>query len=137
MAAKQARTNQLPRHKTVSIAEIQENKISRERARQRRFTVPEIVEDVLGCKWTIHVLLKIREGIHRPGALVRTSRGLTTKVLNERLSKLVRFGVLEKASFPEIPPRVEYYFTPLGERLNQLLDEVRRMQQELEQGMLE
>jgi DNA-binding HxlR family transcriptional regulator len=104
--------------------------------RHPRVSVSQIVEDVLGCKWTIHVLLKIREGVNRPGALVRTSRGLTAKVLNERLNKLVRFGVLEKASYPEIPPRVEYHFTPLGRRLNQLLDEIRRMQQELEDGSL-
>ena len=51
----------------------------------------------------------IRGGVTRPGQLVRTAEGLTTKVLNERLSKLVRYGVLEKISYPEIPPRVEYH----------------------------
>jgi DNA-binding HxlR family transcriptional regulator len=136
MAGKQPGANRLGRNKTVSIAEFKANKVSRVRTR-RRATVPEIVEDVLGCKWTIHVLLQIREGINRPGALVRTSRGLTTKVLNERLSKLVRFGVLEKASYPEIPPRVEYRFTPLGKRLNHVLDEIRHMQQDIDDGRLD
>jgi DNA-binding HxlR family transcriptional regulator len=57
--------------------------------------------------------------------------------LNERLSKLVRFGVLEKASYPEIPPRVEYRFTSIGKRLNHVLDEIRRMQQDIDDGTLD
>src|SRR4051794_29232865 len=70
--------------------------------------VAEVFENCIGCKWTIHVLTQIRGGVRRPGELVRTAEGLRTKVLNERLGKLVRFGVLAKTSYPEIPPRVEY-----------------------------
>lgn len=86
--------------------------------------VRRIVEDVVGCKWTLHVLAQVREGVNRPGQLVRTAEGLTTKVLNERLSKLVRFGVLEKVSYPEVPPRVEYHLTTFGTRLNTVLDAI-------------
>jgi DNA-binding HxlR family transcriptional regulator/catechol 2,3-dioxygenase-like lactoylglutathione lyase family enzyme len=92
--------------------------------------VHRIVEDVVGCKWTLHVLAQVRAGVNRPGALVRTAEGLTTKVLNERLSKLVRYGVLEKQAFPEVPPRVEYRLTPFGERLNGVLDAIARMGEE-------
>lgn len=99
--------------------------------------VRRIVEDVVGCKWTLHVLAQVREGINRPGQLVRTAEGLTTKVLNERLAKLVRYGVLEKQSFPEIPPRVEYHLTPLGERLNGVLDAVDALQRDLDGGRVE
>ncbi len=60
--------------------------------------VAEMFESCLGCKWTLHVLGQIRKGVVRPGALERTAPGLTTKVQNERLNKLVRFGVLEKMS---------------------------------------
>lgn len=94
------------------------------RARLTNRTPPDarrIVEDVIGCKWTLHVLAQVREGVRRPGQLVRTAEGLTTKVLNERLSKLVRYGVLEKVSYPEVPPRVEYHLTPFGTRLNTVL----------------
>lgn len=96
--------------------------------------VRRIVEDVVGCKWTLHVLAQVREGVNRPGQLVRTAEGLTTKVLNERLAKLVRYGVLEKLSFPEVPPRVEYHLTPLGERLNGVLDAVDALQRDLDGG---
>jgi DNA-binding HxlR family transcriptional regulator len=95
-------------------------------------TVREIVEDVVGCKWTLHVLARVRAGVTRPGQLVRTADGLTTKVLNERLTKLVRHGVLVKIVYPESPPRVEYRLTTLGERLNTVLDAIEALQDELE-----
>lgn len=97
-----------------------------------RSTVREIVEDVVGCKWTLHVLAQVRAGVTRPGQLVRTAEGLTTKVLNERLAKLVRHGVLVKIAYPESPPRVEYQLTAFGTRLNTVLDAIEALQDELE-----
>ena len=97
----------------------------------RPLDVATMLQNVVGCKWTIHVLGQITKGIQRPGQLVRTADGLTTKVLNERLVKLVRFGIIEKTTFPEIPPRVEYHLTSFGQRFSRLLDEVDRLQGEL------
>lgn len=99
--------------------------------------ISALVEDVIGCKWTLHVLAQVRAGVTRPGRLVRTAEGLTTKVLNERLAKLVRYGVLEKISYPEIPPRVEYRLTPLGERLNGILDAIDALQKDVDSGSLD
>ncbi|QEG41515.1 winged helix-turn-helix transcriptional regulator [Roseimaritima ulvae] len=90
-----------------------------------------ILQNVLGCKWTLHILAEVRRGVNRPGQLVRSADGLTTKVLNERLTKLVRFELLEKTSYPEVPPRVEYQLTAFGNRFSSLLDEIDRLQAEL------
>ncbi|MBE9168759.1 helix-turn-helix transcriptional regulator [Pleurocapsales cyanobacterium LEGE 06147] len=79
-------------------------------------------EDCIGCKWTLHILSQIRCGVDRPRALVKTKKGLTTKVLNERLAKMVQFGILEKISYPEVPPRVEYRLTPFGQEFLEILD---------------
>lgn len=91
----------------------------------------EMLRSILGCKWTLHVLHQIRAGVVRPGAIQRSAEGLTTKVLNERLAKLVRFGVLHRVRFPEIPPRVEYQFTDRGRKLEPILAELRRLADEL------
>ena len=101
---------------------------------RRQPSINAIVEDVIGCKWTLHVLGQVRAGVRRPGQLVRTADGLTTKVLNERLAKLVRYGVLEKISYPEVPPRVEYHLTSLGSRLNTILDAIDSLQDDLDGG---
>lgn len=98
--------------------------------------VRQIAEDVAGCRWTLHVLAQVRAGINRPGQLVRSAEGLTTKVLNERLAKLVRYGVLEKVSYPEVPPRVEYSLTVLGVRLGTVLDAIDALQRDLDRECL-
>jgi len=58
--------------------------------------VARMVEDIVGCKWSLAVIGAVRGGVHRPGALEHAIDGLSKKVLNERLGKLVRFGILEK-----------------------------------------
>ena len=97
------------------------------------FSVAQIIENCLGCKWTLHILNQVRNGVCRPGQLERSAEGLTAKVLSERLVKLVHFGILEKQNFPEIPPRAEYHLTPFGQRLLNILDQVEELQQQQQQ----
>ncbi len=92
--------------------------------------VPRMVEQVLGCKWTVRVLAAIRAGVQRPGALERELAGISTKVLNERLRKLSRFGVIERCAYPEVPPRVEYRLTAYGRRFSKILDAVEALQRD-------
>lgn len=74
----------------------------------------ECLEQVIGCKWSVSVLVAVREGIDRPGALERHIDGISTKVLSERLRKLTDYGLLNKQKFPELPPRTVYSLTPKG-----------------------
>lgn len=92
-----------------------------------------MVEDVVGCKWSLAVLGLVRRGVRRPGAMEHAIPGLSKKVLNERLRKLVRFGVLARRAYAEVPPRVEYRFTRFGEKFAGLMDGVERLQRELEE----
>ncbi|MEM6675558.1 MAG: helix-turn-helix domain-containing protein [Planctomycetota bacterium] len=92
--------------------------------------VSDVVQQIVGCKWMVSVLSSIRAGIQRPGALERACTGISTKVLNERLAKLVRFGVLERRAFAEIPPRVEYSLTEKGHRLLPILDAIEDLERE-------
>ena len=78
------------------------------------------VTEILGCKWTLAIIGAIAQGVNRPGRLERELPGLTTKVLNERIRKLERFGIIVRRSYPEIPPRVEFEFTERGRRLEAL-----------------
>jgi DNA-binding HxlR family transcriptional regulator len=96
-----------------------------------------MVEDIVGCKWSLAVLGRIRAGVARPGAMEHALPGLSKKVLNERLRKLVRFGIVERRAFAELPPRVEYRLTPFGTKFSDLLDGVERLQQEVGDGSAE
>lgn len=91
----------------------------------------DIVAQVVGCKWSLGVIACVRGGIVRPGAIERSMEGLTAKVLNDSLRKLLRLGVLERDVFPELPPRVEYRLTDFGERFCRVLDEIGKLEAEL------
>ena len=91
-----------------------------------------MVETIYGCKWSLTVYQLLANGINRPGEMVRAVEGLSTKVLNECLRKNVEFGILDKVVFNELPPRVEYHVTPFGEKFLRILDELDKLQQEIE-----
>ncbi|VEP13163.1 putative transcriptional regulators [Hyella patelloides LEGE 07179] len=87
----------------------------------------QMIVDCLGCKWTVLLLENIALGTNRPGKLAKVADGLTTKVLNQCLKRMIDYEILEKRSFSEIPPRVEYYLTPFGLELYQLLLELKNV----------
>ena len=91
-----------------------------------------LLEDVIGCRWTISVLRAVGSGVTRPGALERHIKGISPKVLSDRLRNFTRAGIFERVQFPEIPPRVEYRFTAFGKKFLRLLKAVERLQQELD-----
>jgi DNA-binding HxlR family transcriptional regulator len=93
-------------------------------------SVSNMVEDIVGCKWSLTVLGLIAGGVARPGAMQRRIAGLTAKVLNERLRKLLRFGIIEREVFAEVPPHVEYHLTVFGKRFNTLLDQISMLEHE-------
>lgn len=92
--------------------------------------ITALLEDVLGCKWSWGILRAIHGGTVRPGQIERAIPGISTKVLNERLKKLVAHGVLAKIEFPGLPLHVEYRFTPLGTRFLALLQQVEALERE-------
>ena len=94
--------------------------------------VARMVEDIVGCKWSLAVLGAVRGGVCRPGAMEHAIDGLSKKVLNERLAKLVRFGILDKHAYAEMPPRVEYRLTAFGDRFCGLLDGIDALQREID-----
>jgi DNA-binding HxlR family transcriptional regulator len=83
-----------------------------------------MVEDVLGCKWTVEILGQIGAGHRRPGQLRRAVTGISTKVMNERLAKLSRLGVLERRALSQKPLHVEYHLTAKGRQLAALVDDI-------------
>jgi DNA-binding HxlR family transcriptional regulator len=93
-------------------------------------SVKFMVEDVVGCKWSITVLDMLEQGINRPGKMTRDQDGLSTKVLNERLKKLLKYGVISKNEFNEIPPRVEYHFTDFGQKFLKIIKSIRELESE-------
>lgn len=69
-------------------------------------------------KWTAMVVIALGAGRLRFGDLRTTVDGISGKVLTETLRDLERDGLIRRQAFAEIPPRVEYELTPLGQTLH-------------------
>ncbi len=91
-----------------------------------------MVESIIGCKWSITVYHLLDNGINRPGIMVRSVEGLSTKVLNSCLKKNVEFGILQRIFYNEAPPRVEYELTSFGMKFIKVLDQLEQLQQEID-----
>jgi DNA-binding HxlR family transcriptional regulator len=75
------------------------------------------VLDRVGDKWSLHVLTVLDDQTLRFGQLRRAIDGISQRMLTVTLRNLERDGIVHRTLYPEIPPRVEYALTPLGETL--------------------
>ncbi len=90
-----------------------------------------MVEIICGCKWSLTVYKLLAMGINRPGEMVRSVDGLSTKVLNDCLRRNLDFNILRKIVYNVVPPRVEYVVTPFGTKFLRVLDYLETLQEEI------
>ena len=76
---------------------------------------------LIGGKYKGLILWHLTGGAMRYGALSRLVAGATPKMLTQQLRELERDGLVSRAVFPVVPPRVEYALTPSGETLAPVL----------------
>ena len=76
----------------------------------------------IGGKWKPIIIYLIRKGANRFGILERGISGITKQMLTKQLREMEADGILERKIYPEIPPRVEYFFTDFGESLFPVID---------------
>lgn len=82
--------------------------------------------DIICGKWTILVIRDLAEGRTRFCELERSLAGISPRTLSLRLRALEEEGIIERHTYPEVPPRVEYSLTAKGEALAPLIDDMRR-----------
>lgn len=75
----------------------------------------DLVKEVLYGKWKIHLLYFISQGARRPSELQRKIPAATRRVLNVQLNQLEDHGLIAKKIYAELPPKVEYSLTELGQ----------------------
>ncbi|MBL8535384.1 MAG: helix-turn-helix transcriptional regulator [Betaproteobacteria bacterium] len=85
----------------------------------------EAALDVIGGKWKSIILFRLMEGTRRFNELRRPLPSVTQRTLTNQFRELERDGLVHRTVFAEIPPRVEYRLTPLGESLEPVLRELR------------
>jgi DNA-binding HxlR family transcriptional regulator len=81
--------------------------------------------DLVCAKWTILVIRDLAGGCSRFCELERSLAGISPRTLSLRLRALEEEGIVERRTYPEVPPRVEYELTEKGRALLPLIDDMR------------
>ena len=80
--------------------------------------------EVLQGKWRLPIIIALSEGTKRFGVIQQDIADISPKVLSQELKALERFEIVKRITDSEIPNKVEYLLTPLGQSLYPLLNEV-------------
>lgn len=79
---------------------------------------------LIGNKWKLLIIRDILNGPQRFGELRRSLEGISQKVLTDSLRSMEEDGILTRTVYPEVPPRVEYSLSPLGETLRPIIQQM-------------
>jgi DNA-binding HxlR family transcriptional regulator len=77
----------------------------------------EITLAVIGGRWKVLILFQLFQGVKRFSELSRALGGITQKMLTQQLREMEHDGIVQRTVYPQVPPKVEYRLTPLGETL--------------------
>ncbi len=81
--------------------------------------------EIISGKWTLLLIRDLAEGSRRFCELERSLDGISPRTLSLRLRALEDNGIVERKTYPEVPPRVEYGLTEKGQALVPLIEDMR------------
>jgi DNA-binding HxlR family transcriptional regulator len=81
--------------------------------------------DIICGKWTLLLIRDLAEGHSRFCELERSLAGISPRTLSLRLRALEDEGIVERQTFGEVPPRVEYALTAKGQALLPIIEDMR------------
>ncbi|MBI5827575.1 MAG: helix-turn-helix transcriptional regulator [Deltaproteobacteria bacterium] len=79
---------------------------------------------VIGGRWKVLILRELFQGTRRFCEMHRSINGITQKMLTQQLREMEHDGIINREVYPQVPPKVEYSLTPLGESLERILDDM-------------
>jgi DNA-binding HxlR family transcriptional regulator len=77
---------------------------------------------VLEGRWKLLILRQLVDGTRRFSELHRSLAGVSHRTLTRQLRELENSGVIRRKVYRQVPPKVEYSLTPLGETLEPVID---------------
>jgi DNA-binding HxlR family transcriptional regulator len=81
--------------------------------------------EIISGKWTLLVIRDLADDSRRFCELERSLEGISPRTLSLRLRALEEHGIVERSTYPEVPPRVEYSLTDKGRALVPLIEDMR------------
>lgn len=77
---------------------------------------------LIGSKWKLLVMRNLRIRPWRFNELQKSLEGISQKVLTDTLRSMEKDGIVTRTVYPEVPPRVEYALSELGESMRPIID---------------
>ena len=77
---------------------------------------------LIGSKWKLLIMRNLLQRPWRFNVLRKSLDGISQKVLTDSLRSLESDGIIVRTVYPEVPPRVEYSLSELGESMRPILD---------------
>lgn len=77
---------------------------------------------IIGSKWKLLIMRNLLARPWRFNELQKNLEGISQKVLTDSLRSMEADGIITRTVYPEVPPRVEYALSPLGETMRPILD---------------
>lgn len=77
---------------------------------------------LIGSKWKLLILRNLMQRPWRFNKLRRDLEGISQKVLTDSLRSMEEDGILTRTVYPEVPPRVEYALSDLGQSLRPIIE---------------
>lgn len=77
---------------------------------------------LIGSKWKLLIIRNLLVRPWRFNELQKSLEGISQKVLTDNLRSMEADGIIIRTVFPEVPPRVEYSLSELGESMRPILD---------------
>ena len=81
---------------------------------------------LISDKWKVLILRDLMPGTKRFSELKRSVGHVTQKVLTAQLRQMEESGLVARTVYPEVPPRVEYALSDLGESMRPIIDVMQR-----------
>ena len=92
---------------------------------------------LIGSKWKLLILRNLLVRPWRFNELLRNLEGISQKVLTDNLRALETDGIVIRTDYQEMPPRVEYSLSPMGETLRPILDTMQSWGEQYKKAMEE
>lgn len=86
----------------------------------------ELALDLIGGKWKLPILWRIKDEPKRYGALKKTLPRTSHKMLAQQLHELEKDGFIRRKVYPTVPPAVEYSITMKGKKIIPIIEALRR-----------
>lgn len=90
---------------------------------------------LIGSKWKLLILRNLFLRAWRFNELRKDLEGVSQKVLTDSLRALEEDGIITRTIYAEVPPRVEYALSPLGESMKPILDAMEAWGREYQKRM--